>query len=177
MYRIEITGDRVLVKNLDQYDKGISDRALPKALKAIGRDVVGKATELLTGNRTGVKTLTSKNDIERTVRTNPSVSGAYPVTIFTGNLRRLAGMVNPGETVSSDDRAGGEISYTAGPEEVIIFNSAFYASMIHEGLGSSEKYGARPFLDDAIEAIHSSGNMDNRIIEELEKEKINSGLG
>lgn len=63
-------------------------------------------------------------------------SGSYPVPVRTGNLRRsenwymtsdLTGYVQAGDANTP------------------------YAVPIHEGEGSSAKYGARPFVDDAVD--------------------------
>lgn len=74
--------------------------------------------------------------------------GRYPVNVFTGWLRRLQGFVTPGHT-----RSSGGFSFTAGRNEAVLFNSAAYAGVIHDGTHTSGKYGKRPFETDAIASV------------------------
>lgn len=63
--------------------------------------------------------------------------GTYPVPARTGHLRQSHFF-----TVESDVLA-------------FVGNTARYAIDIHEGRSSSSKYGRRPFLDDAAEAVRA----------------------
>lgn len=73
--------------------------------------------------------------------------GSYPVPTCTGHLRRSEGFVDPGRSVSSNGK-----NFSAGPHEVILFNSARYARVIHSPRRgeSSYRYGDRAFMVDAL---------------------------
>jgi hypothetical protein len=108
-----------------------------------------------------------------TVNFKPQFSGAGadPVPTRTGNLRRLLGFVEPGQTKSfreSKTGKGFSGSFHAGPMEAILYNSATYANTIHEGLGSSRKFGPRRFLVDALEKM-KNGEMAAIMNDEMEK--------
>ncbi len=80
--------------------------------------------------------------------------GSYPVPVQTGHLRRSLGMVMPGATITS-----GGLAFTAGDDEALVFNSAEYGNVIHEG---SEKYdntphGPRRFITDSFEEVDVEG--------------------
>ena len=100
--------------------------------------------------------------------TGPKTPGSYPVTVKTGNLRRLLDFVPPGQTKTS-----GDLTWTAGPLQAKVYNSAQYSRVIHEGEGSSKKYGKRPFLTDALDKVmggglfaqHMSGELDEALKE------------
>jgi hypothetical protein len=90
-----------------------------------------------------------------------SGAGAYPVPVRTGNLRRLLAFVSPGQTVSA-----GPFTIHAGSMEAILFNSAEYANVIHEGTGSSAKFGPRRYLIDALNK-YKNGEMSAIMAEEM----------
>lgn len=50
----------------------------------------------------------------------------------------------------------------------LVGNTATYALTVHEGLGSSRKFGRRPFLEDAINAVDSSEIMAAEVRKALE---------
>jgi hypothetical protein len=87
--------------------------------------------------------------------------GGYPVPVRTGHLRRMQAWLKPGETKTGE--AG---TFTAGPMEVVVYNSAGYATMIHEGKGRNARHGARPFLTDALTRFNSGA----RIVKIMEEE-------
>jgi len=72
-------------------------------------------------------------------------AGAYPVPVRTGNLRKSLFTVEPGRTVVNDSG-----SYQSGAFEAQVVASVKYARVIHEGRGSSKKFGPRPFLTDGF---------------------------
>jgi hypothetical protein len=86
--------------------------------------------------------------------------GAYPVPVLSGHLRRMLGMVMPGHTVASNG-----LSFSAGSDEGIVFNSAEYASVIHDGTRSSKRFGPRAYITDSFEAVDvdavAARNMEN----------------
>jgi len=89
-------------------------------------------------------------------------AGGYPVPVRTGNLKRLLDFVEPGQS-----KSGAGFNVHAGPLEAILYNSAEYANTIHEGLGSSAKFGPRRFLIDALEQ-YKQGEMAAILEEELQ---------
>jgi len=76
--------------------------------------------------------------------------GVYPVPARTGHLRRETFF----ELVSS--------------RFALVGNTATYALAVHEGLGSSRKFGSRPFLEDAVNAVDSTEIMAVEIRKALE---------
>jgi hypothetical protein len=145
MIRLQIiVGSELVVKGLWRLGSGIPDaitEGLTKSAKAIHRS----AFEYLSGP--GAK----KSNVP---------GGGYPVPIRTGHLRRLLDFVPPGKSKSKTGK-----TFTAGPMEAVVFNSAEYASAIHDGAGSSKKFGRRPYLDDARLEVNVLGYIQ----EELDK--------
>ena len=92
-------------------------------------------------------------------------SGGYPVPVRTGHLRRSLDWLAPGETKTGD--LG---TFSAGSDEVVIFDSAEYAPDIFLGLGSSQKFGPRDALRDALFLFDHGGNIQRVISEEIQKE-------
>lgn len=73
-------------------------------------------------------------------RLQRSATGAYPVPVRTGHLRRSLAMLFPGQS-----KAG----LSAGLDEAIVYNPAAYAWAIHQGREDMGTEG-RPFLSDAV---------------------------
>jgi hypothetical protein len=88
--------------------------------------------------------------------------GSYPVPVVMGNLRRLLGYVPPDRTVMSNN-----MSFSAGRFEALLFDSAEYGNVIHEGKGSSEKYGPRRFGVDALRKVDSIAYLKEEIDKEI----------
>ncbi|MDO8282694.1 MAG: hypothetical protein Q7U10_08780 [Thermodesulfovibrionia bacterium] len=70
--------------------------------------------------------------------------GGWPVPVRTGWLRQMLYFLLPGETSGN-----GGLTVTAGHFEGVVYNAAEYADVIHEGRGSSRKFGKRPFITQA----------------------------
>ena len=159
---ITIKGMNKLMRELDD----LANRRLPAAqraaLKDIAREVHGLAFENLSGpGRTPVRLRTARRytysdgNIERRTLNKTrkrgqfsmlgAKPGSYPVPVVAGNLRRLLGFVDPGESVSSNG-----LTFTAGDDEAIVFDSAEYAKVIHDGTRSSARYGPRRYIADAL---------------------------
>lgn len=60
-------------------------------------------------------------------------------------------------------------TFTTGSHEAVVFNSAEYARTIHDGTGSSAKFGARPFLTDAFEKFNKGDKVKEIMEEEINK--------
>ena len=164
---VRIEGDRVVLEGLEKYSLGITSRAIPEALRVIAGSTAREALGLLTGPARGLRTITSKDGRQRAVAQNPEAAGGYPVPRLTGNLRRLLSWIGPNSSKEG---------FSTGAREAVVYDSAEYARVIHEGTGSSSKYGPRPFLDDSFEAFNR-GERARRVIEEkIAEEKAKSGL-
>jgi len=91
--------------------------------------------------------------------------GGYPVPVRTGHLRRMLDWLAPGDSKSGDIGA-----FTAGDDEVVIFDSASYAPAIFLGRGSSDKFGPRDALRDALDYFNHGGQIQQILGEEIRKE-------
>lgn len=94
--------------------------------------------------------------------------GAYPVPVVTGNLRRLLDWLGPNSQKSSEDG-----SYATGPLEVLIYDAAAYADVIHDGTYSSTKFGPREYLSDPMRDLQSEihDKVEASIAEHIKKGK------
>ncbi|MEW6115660.1 MAG: hypothetical protein AB1553_02010 [Nitrospirota bacterium] len=97
--------------------------------------------------------------------------GSYPVPVLMGNLRNKLNWLRPGASKTADG-----VTFRAGQHEVINYNSAEYADTIHEGKGSSEKYGKRQYLTDALAKFNSSDGVEKTMDNEVQNEIKKSGL-
>jgi hypothetical protein len=109
--------------------------ALNRGLSKVAVGIYREAFDRLSGSG-------SKESRKRGVK--GSSAGSYPVPVVTNNLRSRLDWLKPGES-----KSGAAGTFTAGDNEVVIFDSAAYADPIHEGTYSSSKFGKRPFLTDA----------------------------
>lgn len=146
--QVRIEGDKVLIAGLNQLAAELPraiDRALVKVAKGIHKD----AFDFLSG--AGSKVSTKRG----------AYAGGYPVPVRTGHLRRSLDWLRPGAA-----KTGDASTFIAGEHEVVIYDSALYANAIHEGKGSSAKFGRRPYLTNALEKF----NQGNRIKATIEAE-------
>ena len=162
--KVTITGDTAVISNLDRFIEK-APGAVNRALSRIARDVERIAFDLLSGS--GAQGEYSSTG--RWKKREESVSaGGYPVPVRKGHLRRMLDWLKPGQTKT---HAIG--TFTAGENEVIVYDAAEYADVIHEGRGSSEKFGERPYLTDALQRFSSpsgQGFGSGRITDILEEE-------
>lgn len=86
--------------------------------------------------------------------------GGYPVSVETGNLRRLLNWLKPGASKGE---------FKAGDLEAIVYDSAIYSRSIHDGTGSSAKFGARPYITDGFERFNRGDKLARIADEEVEK--------
>jgi hypothetical protein len=84
--------------------------------------------------------------------------GSYPVPRLTGNLARLLDFVKPGQV-----KVARGIVFRARQDEAILFNAAQYANVIHQGTGSSARFGKRPFLTDGFRKVPSQRVLEQEI--------------
>jgi hypothetical protein len=177
--RAEIHGDKVLLDGLH----GLSSQGIAAAQKRglfrIARGTHRQAFKWLSGAG-GASKKVRKDYVGFTKKSGEDVmfrsfkgAGAYPVPVRTGNLRDHLDWLAPG--ASKGD-------FSAAPDEAIVFDSAEYASDIHEGKGSSAKYGPREFIEDGFrdfnQGFFGEGDRSAAVLdEELEIEIKKRGLG
>jgi hypothetical protein len=174
---VTIQGDKVIIEGLGKLTKGLPSavqRGLERAAIGIYR---GAFTFLSGAGAKGTTTGTAvkeggKRKIKGQKWTPQNISaGGYPVPVRTGWLRRSLNWLKPGESKTGE--AG---TFKAGPNEVVIYNSAAYANIIHEGRGSSAKFGPRRFLTDALTRFNQGDKIKTIIEEEIQKAKAKAGL-
>lgn len=176
---VTISGDKVLIQGLNQFAAelpGTINRGLKKVVRGIhplamaflnGAGGAGRKAQI-TGPSRG---FTKKSG--ETVNFKPQLSGAggWPVPVRTGNLKRLLDWVDPGGSLTSNGT-----TFSAGNMEAVIFNSAEYAWPIHEGTGSSRKFGPRRYLDSALARFNTVTGIANTIEAEIDAALKKKGL-
>lgn len=90
--------------------------------------------------------------------------GGYPVPVRTGHLRRSLDWLKPNTSKS----AGGQ-TFSTGDMESMVYDSAAYAVVVHEGIGSSAAHGPRRFIDDALRAFNGSNRIAEILTDEIDK--------
>lgn len=148
--KVRVSNDKIVINGL----KGFIDKA-PGAVKR------GLATSALGVFKEAFKWLSGAGAKKSSV-----AAGGYPVPVRTGHLRRMLAWLKPGATKSVDGQ-----SFTAGPFESVVYNSAEYAEVIHEGKGSSAKYGPRRYIEDAFETFNQGGKIKRNIETEINRIK------
>ena len=166
--KVTIQGDKVLINNLETLSANVP-KAIQRGLSRIVKGVHRAAFDYLSGpGGAGSTQRREAREGERTGFDNKTTgkrvgfsllegAGAYPVPVRTGNLRRLLDYVEPGHSKGS---------FSASPDEAIVYDSAEYARVIREGTGSSAKYGPRDYVVDGLNRF----DQGNRIVTILEEE-------
>jgi hypothetical protein len=186
---VTVSGDKVIIDGLNQLATEMP-RVVQRGLKKVVRGVSREAMNFLNGagGLSSYETRTSKKGNQYQKKTGSKVemydgftrksgevqqfkrftdSGGYPVPVRSGNLKRLLDFLDPGQSKDS---------FTAGPMEVIVYDSAQYASVIHQGTGSSAKFGKRAFLDDALAKFNQGDAIAITLETELNTEIQKRGL-
>ncbi len=158
-----------VIFNLDHLSEALPG-AVRRGLTRIGGGIYAEAFRWLTGGAQSQVRLrdTDKHKKSRLRGQSDLLTarpGGYPVPRVTGHLRSSLAWLNPGESKSGD--AG---SFDAGPDEVVVFNSASYARAIFLGLGSSAKFGPRDALRDALNHFNQGAQIQRVIEDEISKE-------
>lgn len=151
---VKVEGDKVVIEGLNKFAAEMPG-SVRRGLERVAKGIFREASAWLKGP--GNKASTRKGIAG-------SMPGSYPVPVRTGHLRRSLGWLKSGASKTGD--VG---TFTAGPDEVVIYNSARYASSIHEGTGTSAKYGPRRFLKDALEIFNRGEGIKKVIEEEIQK--------
>jgi hypothetical protein len=166
MLNVQVTIDDKALTRLGTGLQPAIRRGLGRIVKGVHRkadDNLSGAGGLGRGKVQKYTGFTRKSGEAQTFR-NMTGSGKYPVPVRTGNLRRLLDFVLPGQTKSS----GGK-TFSSSMDSVIVFDSALYAMTIHEGKGSSAKFGRRAFLTDGLLQFDTGGRMRTIMEEEVGK--------
>jgi len=166
---VSMEGGKVLIEDLERYSVAIKEKAMPGALSIVAEGIAKEAQKLLRGPKRGVKTvIAKKSGRQRAVGRNPQLAGGYPVPRMAGNLLHLMDWLKPNHSKGA---------FSTGPFEAVVFNSAEYARVIHQGTGSSAKFGERPFLDDAVMAFNESVGIKKVFEEKIAEVRSENGLG
>lgn len=173
--QLTIEGDKAIIEGLNKISKELHPAAM-RGLQKSAIGIYGEANKFLSGagakgTHREVTSKTGKKYLKWEKRSSPVPSGGYPVPVRTGWLRRSLAWLKSGESKTGE--AG---TFTAGPHEVVIYNPAAYAHAIHEGLGSSKKFGPRPFLTDAFKKFNEGDQIVKNVENEIRK-AIKLGLG
>lgn len=176
--QVRIEGDKVVIANL----AALAERfpvAIKRGLRRVGAGVHREAYSFLSGSGRTSMRLTNRGAIigvdgritrqKSRLRGQQSNLGArpgsYPVPVVTGNLRRLLDWLNPGQS-----KSGPAGTFTSGPMEIVVYDSAAYAADIHDGRGSSAGFGPRSYLTDALRKFNEAERVKRIIEEELQRE-------
>jgi len=190
---VTISGDKVIIKGLNQLAADmpqVMQRGMKKVVRGVHRNAMdflngagglnsyetrtskgGKQYQKITGSKIEMYDGFTRSSGETQQFKRFTDSGGYPVPVRTGNLKRLLDFVDPGQS-----KSGGGSSFTAGHMEAIVYDSAEYASVIHQGTGSSAKFGKRAFIDDALAKFNQGNGIAVAIEQELQVEIQKRGL-
>jgi hypothetical protein len=164
--KVTIDGDKVIIAGLKQFEKTLPG-AIQKGLDRAGKGVFAEAHLFLSGagakgTSKAVTSKTGKTYLKWTSQAVPP--GGYPVPVRTGNLRNHLNLLLHGQSKSD-----GYGSFTAGAFENVIYDSAPYSVVIHEGLHTSAKYGPRRYMTDALEKFNQGDRIRAIIAEEIRR--------
>ena len=165
--QVDIQGEKVILNNLQSFADTLP-KAVQRGLTRVAKGIHREAYEWLSG--AGAKA-------------SNVPSGGYPVPVRSGHLRGHLNWLKPGETKAATEpsplaesdsgKDPGFLvdgSFTAGDMEAVIYDSAIYSKAIHDGAGSSAKFGPRPFLVDALERFNKGSRIEEIMAEEIETE-------
>lgn len=161
--QITIENEKVIIQGLQRLTSQLPS-AIQFSLDKMAMGIHREAYALLSGP--GAKGTSEKVPGRKSLKWTPQSipAGGYPVPVRTGNLRNHLDLLLHGQTKS--DEYG---SFSAGQFESIVYNSTPYANVIHEGRGTSKKYGPRRFITDALERFNQSDRIRKIIEEEIAK--------
>ncbi|MFA5354217.1 MAG: hypothetical protein WC291_08300 [Thermodesulfovibrionales bacterium] len=166
--RVSVEGDKVVLAGLNSLAQDLP-RAVDRGLTRIAKGVHREAYDWLSGpGRKKVTKTTRKRGQSDSLGGRP---GSYPVPVLTGHLRRALDWLRPNTTKSADGH-----TFTTGPHEAMVYNSAEYARPIHEGWGSSSTYGPRRFTVDALNRFNQGGRGVEPVETEVQTEIRKRGL-
>jgi hypothetical protein len=167
---VTVNGDKVIIEGLNQLAAEMP-RVAQRGLKRIVRGTHREAMYYLNGaggaGRKAQIVGPSRGFVKKSgevVNFKPQLTGAggYPVPVRTGNLKRLLDFIDPGQSMGA---------FSAGPLESVLFDSAEYASVVHDATGSSARFGKRPYLTDALTRFNQ-GNQIEAVMEDEQRIEI-----
>jgi hypothetical protein len=170
---LTIEGNKVIIEGLSK----LAPELQPAMMRGLSRAAVSiyrQAFQWLSGAGAHREIKTSKKTGKQySKKIMDTAAGGYPVPTRTGWLRRMLNWLKPGESKTGD--VG---TFTAGPNEVVIYDSAAYARAIHDPKPgeSSYKFGPRRFLIDAFEMFNRGMGVQMAINDEIQKAKTKAGL-
>ncbi len=162
-----VENDKIILNGLQNIAHEMPS-AIGRGFNRIGPGIFAEAYKRLSGPGSGFHFAARKEELgghKSGWRKKNDNAGAYPVPVRVGNLRRLLGWVGPGES-----KASGDLSFTAGPLELVLYDSAAYATSIFRGKDSSKAYGERDAIKDGMADFGGVDKMAQVIDEEIQKE-------
>jgi len=182
--QVTIQNDQVVIRNLQRFANQMPT-AVKRGLKRVAAGVHQDATAWLSGPGRSKMRLTNMGALihengritkRKTARRGQSDllgarPGSYPVPVMTGNLRRMLNWLSPGDSKTGD--AG---TFTAGPMEVVVYDSAAYANVIAKGKWTSAGFGTRDFLGDALTKFNEGARIKQILEDEIQQEISRRGL-
>ena len=182
--QVTIENEKVVIRNLQKLAEE-TPSAVRRALKRVAAGTHREAMVWLSGPGRSKMRLTNKGTTihedgritkRRTALRGQSDQlgarpGGYPVPVMTGNLRRMLNWLSPGDTKTGD--AG---TFTAGPMEVVVYDSAAYADVISSGKWTSAGFAPRPFLTDALTKFNEGARIKQLLEEEIQQEITKRGM-
>ncbi len=169
--QITVDGDKIVIEGLDRLAVMIPT-AIKRALTRIATGSHRESHALLSGPGGAGKEVRrdyvgfTKKSGEDVIFRSFEGAGGYPVPVRSGLLRDSLDFLFPGQSKT----AGKALTFTAGPDEAVIYDSAEYARVIREGTGSSSKYGPRDYLTDGFEKFNTGARAVRIVEEEIGKE-------
>lgn len=152
MLDVKVIGDKVVINNLTGI-AGDMPKGIIRGVTRIAKGVHREAYAWLSGSA-------------------GAPPGSYPpVPVRIGHLRRMLDWLQPGQAKTAE---WGTVS--AGTNEAVVYDSAIYSDVIHEGRGSSAKFGPRQFLTDALERFNTGDRAKVILEEEVQKDIDKRGM-
>ena len=173
--QIRIEGDRVLIEGLNKLSQEFP-RAVQRGMERSAKGIHRAAYMFLKGPAAHYEPskagkLAGRQAGKRGKKIVDTAAGGYPVPVRTGHLWRMLDWLKPGQS-----KTGPAGTFSAGPNEVVIYDSAIYANVIHEGKWTSKAHGPRRYLTDALEMFNRGLGIQMAIEDEIQKAKAKAGL-
>jgi len=178
--QVKIEGDKVIIEGLGKIAQELPG-AITKGLTRSAKGIHGNAQDFLSGAGAKGETTgfayadikTRKLKISKQKWTPQSIpAGGYPVPARRKHLLGSLYWLKPG---TSRTHESGK-TFTVGPHEVIISDSAIYQHPIHEGTWTQTKHGPRRFLTDALTKFNQGDRIKKIMEEEIQKAKEKAKL-
>jgi hypothetical protein len=178
---VTVTGDKIVIEGLQQLAAEmpkVVQRGLRRVVKGVHREAMdflngaGGASKAKTTKYTG---FVRKSGVSQEFKSFAG-AGAYPVPVRTGNLKRMLFFLNPGSSTGNNSKGGSDSTFSAGPMEAVVYDSAEYARTIHDSTGSSAKFQKRTYLTDALARFNRGDQIAATLEDEIRNEIKKRGL-